>query len=182
MKMKTMSKLIAITAFAITATAAQAQIYGEVGYTALKGTQTSGANKLEASPNVLGATIGYDVHKNVAVEAMGVFGVKDDTLKFNGTSLPAKAKINSSYGVFVKPKTMLSENFEIFGRLGYMNSKASVTGGNLSTFSAGSSLAYGLGANYYVTKATYLTVNYMNVYNKNNLKIDGVTFGLGMKF
>ena len=141
-----MSKFIAITAFAITATAAQAQIYGEVGYTALKIKSTSGVNKLKASPSALGATIGYDVHKNVAVEAMGVFAISDDTINFNGA--PAKLKLNSSYGVFLKPKTMLSENFEIFGRLGYMNTKLSASGANFSASEARSSLAYGLGANY----------------------------------
>ena len=177
MEMKTISKIIAITAFAITATAAQAQIYGEVGYTALKFKQTSGTTTFTSSPSVLGATIGYEVHKNVAVEAMGVFGVSDDTI--NGTSPSAKLKVNSSYGLFLKPKTMLGENFEIFGRLGYMNSKASVSG---SSYVAGSSSAYGLGANYYLTKTTYLTANYMNFYNKNSVKVDGVTFGLGMKF
>ena len=178
--MKTISKIIAITAFAITATAAQAQIYGEVGYTALKLKGTSGGTTLEASPSALGATIGYEVHENVAVEAMGIFGISDDTVK--GTSIAAKAKINSSYGLFVKPKTMLGENFEIFGRLGYMNSKATVSGAGFSSSTTGSSFAYGLGANYYVSKTTYLTVNYMNLYNKDSVKIDGLTFGLGMKF
>ena len=180
--MKTVSKFIAITAFAITATAAQAQIYGEVGYTALKIKQTSGGTTLTASPSALGATIGYEVHKNVAVEAMGVFGISDDTIKVNGTSVAAKLKVDSSYGLFLKPKTMLGENFEIFGRLGYMNSKVSASGAGSSVSAAESSFAYGLGANYYVNKTTYLTVNYMNFYNKDSVKIDGITFGLGMKF
>ena len=180
--MKNISKFIAITALAITATAAQAQIYGEVGYTALKFKGTSGGSTLTASPSVLGATIGYDVHKNVAVEAMGVFGITEDTFKGTGTSSSVKLKVDSSYGVFLKPKAMLSENFEVFGRLGYMNSKLSVSGTGFSGSTASSSLAYGLGANYYVSKTTYLTVNYMNLYNKDNVKIDGVTFGLGMKF
>ena len=180
--MKTISKFIALAAFAVSATAVQAQLYGEVGYTALKIKQTSGANTLQASPGVLGATIGYDVHKNVAVEAMGVFGINEDTVKSNGTSVAAKAKMDSSYGVFLKPKTMLGESFEVFGRLGYMSSKVSVTGAGYAGSTSDSSFAYGLGANYYFTKTTYLTANYMNLYNKNNTKVDGLTFGLGMKF
>ena len=180
--MKTVSKFIAITAFAVTATAAQAQIYGEVGYTSLTAKDTSSATTYKASPSALGVTVGYDVHKNVAVEAMGLFGINENTIKENGTSTSNKFKVNSSYGVFLKPKTMLGENFEIFGRLGYMNTKRSVSGANFSASEASSSLAYGLGANYYVTKTTYLTVNYMNLYNKDSVKIDGVTFGLGMKF
>ena len=177
-----MSKFIAITAFAITATAAQAQIYGEVGYTALTAKDTSSATTYKASPSALGVTVGYEVHKNVAVEAMGVFGISGDNIKKNGTSTSDKFKVDSSYGVFVKPKAMLGENFEIFGRLGYMNTKVSNAGASSSSSLTKSSLAYGLGANYYVTKTTYLTVNYMNLYNKDSVKIDGITFGLGMKF
>ena len=180
--MKTISKFIAITAFSVTATAAQAQLYGEVGYTSLKVKATYDDDKYKASPNVLGVTVGYDVHENASVEAMGVFGVNQANIKVNGTSVPAKLIVNSSYGVFLKPKAMLNESFEIFGRLGYMNSKVSITGAGLSGSETNNGFAYGLGSNYYVTKTTYLTVNYMKFYDKNKTKVDGITFGLGMKF
>ena len=176
--MKTISKFIALAAFAVSATAVQAQLYGEVGYSALKFNNASSVPTYNASPRALGATIGYDVHKNVAVEAMGVFGVKGSSI--NGTS--DMYSLNSSYGVFVKPKVILGEDFEIFGRLGYMNSKMSASGPGTPSSLTSSSLAYGLGANYYLTKTTYLTASYINLYNKNNMKVDGVTFGLGMKF
>jgi len=180
--MKTYSKILAVAAIAVSATAAQAQLYGEVGYTALNYKSTVGANKVEASPSALGVTIGYDVHKNVAVEAMAVVGASDDTATLNGASTPAKLKIDNSFGIFLKPKVMLGENFELFTRLGYMNTKISVSGAGILASATDSAFAYGLGANYYFNKTTYLTVNYMNVYDKDNTKIDGVTVGLGMKF
>jgi opacity protein-like surface antigen len=180
--MKNISKIIAIATVAVSATAAQAQLYGEVGYTSLTAKATSGANKIEASPSVLGATIGYDVHKNVAVEGMFVFGLSDDTVKFNGASIPAQLKVDTSYGIFLKPKAMLTESFEVFGRLGYMDSKITASGAGLSASESDSGFAYGFGANYYFSKTTYLTVSYLNAYDKDDTKIDGVTFGLGMKF
>ena len=109
-------------------------------------------------------------------------GLSDDSVKFNGATTVAKLKIDNSFGVFLKPKAMLNENIEIFGRLGYMNSKLTASGAGLSLSDSDSGFAYGLGANYYVNKNTYLTVSYLNAYDKDSTTISGVTFGLGTKF
>ncbi len=184
--MRITSKFFAVAAFAVSATAAQAQLYGEIGYMPLKITATvfEGGNTLtvKASPSVLGLTLGYGIHKNVAVEVMVAFSAKDDSAEVNGISTPVDVKVNNAHGIFVKPKAMLSEKFEVFGRLGYMNSKISASGlgGPVSDTSDG--FAYGIGANYYLNTTTYLTASYMNLYNKNDVKVTGFALGVGMKF
>ena len=148
----------------------------------LKFEETVGAITLKASPSVIGLTLGYELHKNVAVEAMAAFSAKDDSVEVNGISFPADVKVNNSYGVFVKPKAMLGEKFEVFGRLGFLKSKATVSGLGFSDSVSESDVAYGIGANYYLNPTTYLTASYMNLYNKDDSKVTGFTLGLGMKF
>ena len=182
--MKTISKVLAVAAIALSATAAQAQLYGEIAYMPLKFEETVGANTAKVSPSVIGLTVGYELHKYVAVEAMAAFSAKDDSVEVNvsGISFPVDVKVNNAYGVFVKPKAMLSEKFEVFGRLGYVKSKATGSVFGVSASETRSDFAYGIGANYYLNATTYLTASYMNLHNKDNVKVTGFTLGLGMKF
>lgn len=180
--MKSISKVLVIATVAISATAAQAQLYGEVGYMALNIKATEDAETLKANPSMLGLTIGYDVHKNVAIEGMVAFSVRKDGVEFNGEAIPVDVKVNNAYGIFVKPKVMLSENFEVFGRLGYVENKISASGFGETVSETNGDFAYGVGVNYYVNKTMYVTGNYMSVYNKDNTKAGAFTIGLGMKF
>jgi hypothetical protein len=180
--MNTFVKALAIAAVAVTATAAQAQLYGEIGYTPLKFSGTSNTSTLAASPKVIGLTVGYDIYKNVAVEGLVAINAGDDTAKVNGASTPAKLKVSNTYGIFVKPKAMLGESLEVSARFGYMSTKVDVSGAGISESVRNNGFAYGLGANYYINTRTYLALNYTNVYNKNDGKVDGFTFGIGMKY
>ena len=179
--MKTLFKVLSVLTIAVSATAAQAQLYGEIGYTPLTVTDTSGANKVEASPSAIGLTLGYDIHPYFSVEAMAAFGAGDDQVDVSGLGA-VNVKVDNSYGVFVKPKYMLNDKFEVFGRLGYLKTEYTASGNALSTTESKSGVAYGVGANYYFNPKTYATVSYMNMYDKDNTKVEGVTFGLGMKF
>jgi opacity protein-like surface antigen len=180
--MKKLSKALAIAAIAVSATAAQAQLYGEVGYSALKFSSQDLAGKIEASPKILGLTVGYGVLNNVAVEAMLGFNAGDDAAKLDGDASNGRVKIDQVFGVFVKPRAMLGANLEVFGRLGYARTTANITVPGASDSAGNNGFAYGLGANYYFNPKIYLTANYMNMYNKDESKVDGFTFGLGMKF
>ena len=180
--MKTFTKVLAIAALAAAATGAQAQLYGEIGYAPLKFSGSDAGHTMTASPKVLGLTVGYDVYKNVAVEGLFAFSAGDDTATDNGAATAAKLKVVSAYGFFVKPKTMLGANFEVFGRLGYMYKKVNISGPGGSESLDGNGFAYGLGANYYFATKTYATINYTKYYSKDDGKVDGFMFGIGMKF
>ena len=181
-KMKTLFKVLSVLTIAVSATAAQAQLYGEIAYVPLTFTSTFGANKVEASPSAFGLTVGYDLHPYFSVEAMAAFGASDDQAEVNGTAVAADLKVDNSYGVFVKPKYMLNDKFEVFGRVGYLKTKYTASGSALSISESKSGAAYGVGANYYFNPKTYASVSYMNFYDKDNTTVEGVTLGIGMKF
>lgn len=171
--MKFIVKSAAAAALVLAAVGAQAQLYGEVGYSAVN----VDAGSTDVNLGTLTGIIGYGVHPNLAIEGMLAFGVQDDSIG------SAKVELEHAYGVFAKPRVMLSPNFELFGRLGYVESKlkASAPGyGSLSD--SDGDWAYGLGGNYYFNPNTYLSVNYLKFYDKDDVKADGWTVGVGMKF
>lgn len=171
--MKIAIKAAAIAALTLAAAGAQAQLYGELGYSALdvEGSGTS------VNLGALTGIVGYDLHPNLAVEGMLAFGVNDD--KIGG----AKVELEHSYGLFAKPRIMLSPNFELFGRLGYVESKLKASApGYRSLTDTDGDWAYGLGGNYYFDRNSYLSVNYLRFYDKDNVKGDGLTVGVGMRF
>lgn len=171
--MKLISKTAAIAAMALAAAGAQAQLYGELGYSAL---DVKGSG-ISVNLGALTGTVGYDLHPNLAVEGMLAFGVNDD--KVNG----AKVELEHSYGLFAKPRIMLSPNFELFGRLGYVESKLKASApGYRSLADTDGDWAYGLGGNYYFDRNSYLSANYLRFYDKDNVKGDGFTIGVGMRF
>ena len=177
-----MKKIAFAAILAAASFATIAQPYVELGYSAVTLKASDGGNSIKANPNMLGVTVGYDVHPNVAVEGMFAFGVRDSSVKFNGSTLPLEVKINNTYGLFVKPKVKLGESFEVFGRLGYAKTKLTISGFGESLSESEGEFAYGVGANYYINKTTYITGNYMNFYNKNDTKINAFTVGLGYRF
>lgn len=171
--MKVIIKTTAIAALALAAAGAQAQLYGEVGYSALN---VDGGG-ISVDLGALSGTIGYGVHENLAVEGMLAFGVKDDKIG------SAKVELEHSYGIFAKPRLMLSPNFELFGRIGYVESKLKASAPGFSSLTdTDGDWAYGLGGNYYFNRNSYISANYLHFYDKDNVKGDGVTIGVGMKF
>jgi opacity protein-like surface antigen len=177
--MKTIS---VASVLAIAAIGAQAQTYGEVGYTSTTFKGGAVGNTQEGSPSVIRAILGYEINPNLAVEGMGAFGISDSTFKYNGERVPGvKLKADNALGVYLKPKMKLSESVEIFGRVGYTRVKGTVSytdpiSSNYNSFS------YGAGLGYAIDSKTSLNVDYMQYINKDGFKINGFTLGVGYKF
>ena len=164
--MKKMIRFLGGAMVLAAAVAAQAQVYVEGAYAPLKIDDGSASDK----PAALMGVVGYEINPNVAIEGLLGLGVKKGS---GGTNL------SNSVGVFVKPKMMLNNEVEVFGRLGFARTKL-----KFSEDSSGSdsSFAYGLGGNYYLNKQTYLTASYMSLYSKDGFKINGFNLGAGYKF
>ena len=171
--MKIIIKTTAIAALAFAAIGAQAQVYGELGYSALN-VEGAGA---DVNLGALTGVVGYGLHPNLAVEGMLSLGVKDDKVG------AAKVELEHSYGIFAKPRVMLNPNLELFGRVGYVESKLKTSAPGYGSLSGtDGDWAYGVGANYYFDKNSYLGANYLRSYDKDGVKADGFTVGVGMKF
>lgn len=179
--MKKMIRFLGAAAILATTVTAQAQVYVE-GAIAPLTLKDSDAPVLKAKPTVLTGFVGYEIHPNVAVEGFLGLGANNSSVTVDGAGTDVKAKISNSYGVFVKPRVMINNEVELFGRLGYARSKMKLSANGESASESDGSLAYGVGGNYYLNKQTYLTVSYMNFYSKDGLKATGLNLGVGYKF
>src|SRR5437762_12418435 len=111
---------IAVASAMLMAGAAQAQTrsvatgttYGELGYSSLKISDSG----LSFKPGMLRGIVGYNFHENFAVEGMLGFGVRKDSasVTVNGVPVNVSEKISSIAGIYVKPKVMIGDAFEVF--------------------------------------------------------------------
>ncbi len=150
--------------------------YGEIGYTGL----TYKEPEVKTHPGEVRLIGGYEFHPNMAVEVMGLLSAKDSKLDFFGQTF--KVKIDNIWGVFLKPKVAVTPEVELFGRLGYARSQRSVSVDALSFSESGNSVAYGVGASYAINKRVSLNLDYMSYYNRDDIRIQGPTLGVGIKF
>lgn len=189
-------KLIAFAAAAaamLLAGGAQAQmarsattgtVYGELGYAQLKISDTG----IDVKPSILRGVAGYNFSDFLAVEGLLGFGVRKDstTTTFAGVPVGVEGEVRHIAGVYIKPKVSIGDGFELFGRLGYADTRlrvsASAAGLTAANSDSGSSLSYGLGANFNVSPRAYVGVDYMRYYKKDDTKIDGVSFNVGYRF
>nr|WP_297531605.1 porin family protein [uncultured Roseateles sp.] len=178
-----MSKISLIVAAALLAAgAAQAQstpqaqngVYGELGYTFVK--VKDDFFNVSFKPGAIRGIVGWDLHPNVALEGMLAGGVSDDTTQ------GVKAKISRSYGLYVVPKYSLTPEFEVFGRLGYADSKVKLSSSLGSSSGSDSSFSWGLGAKYNFNKQVYGAVDYMSYFDKDSTTVTGVTLSVGYRF
>jgi opacity protein-like surface antigen len=185
--MKTLSKLLVMTAITA-ASAANAQTYGEIGYTSVttkENLSLSGSTyNIKASPTALRGIFGYELNPNLAIEALGAFGLSDSTIKANGVSVSGfTMEIDNVIGVYLKPKTQLNGNLELFGRVGFAHSKGTASAAGVASSSASENgFSYGAGLSYAINPTTSLNADYMSYLNKDGFKANGFTFGVGFKF
>jgi opacity protein-like surface antigen len=184
MNIKYFKKLFSIAALMIAMTGANAQWYGEVAYVSATSKYTTSSIRVESNPKSIGAFIGYTLNENFAAEGLIGTGLGGTDVKVNGASQsnPVTSKTDYLYGAFLKPRAKLNDEFELFGRLGYIKGKFTSSNSSASSSDVKGDWAYGVGANYYFNKTTYVSASWMNFYNKDGVKFDGWTVGLGIKF
>jgi hypothetical protein len=136
-----------VAALALTAAPALAQTapgtgaYGTLGY--------GHVDANDAGLGTIQGRLGYKFTPNLGVEAEGAFGVDTDRATVGGVGYDAKVKRSvAAYGVGTIP---LSDKFELFGRVGYGNTKlkAGLPGTAFSGDADGDSWNYGVGAQYF---------------------------------
>lgn len=175
--MKLSPKVIA-TALLAASTGAFAQAgptstwYGEVGHTWLSSD--------DIHPTVLRGIVGAAVHPNLAVE--GMLGLGLTGTSFNVAGNQVKLSVPRMVGVYLKPKFDVSNEVEVFARLGFNRTTMKSSAAGMSASASESSLSYGLGASYRFSKNWYGTLDYMTYHHKDGTKIDGTTLAVGYRF
>ena len=136
--------LLTTAALTVLAAPAMAQepvsrVTGSVGYT-----------QLDGDDGDLGAITGratYNFTRHLGVEGEASFGVKDEDITIGAVDGSLEHEYDAAvYGVATLP---VSENFEVFGRLGYGTTSIKADVAGFTASEDGESVNYGVGANYF---------------------------------
>lgn len=171
-------KHLALAVAMMTAAAgSSAQVYGELDY---QHATYEYSDMPDVNIGLLGANLGYELNRNLAVEARAAIGIIDDDFTHEGVNV--NAKLERSFGFYIKPKFSPAPNLELYGKLGYMDTKMkfNLFGDNFKA--SNSDLAYGIGAQYDFAKKGYITGGYSRFYDDDGAKLGGWHLGLGYKF
>ena len=186
--MKLLSKMRLAALIALVSSSAIAQqspVSAEVGYTMLSTKLSASGITLSSDPTMLRLLLGTELNENLDLEGMVGLASSGDDVKVNGISLSSLVsnsfKVKSAYGVFIRPKTMLNDQLELFGRLGYSKLKYNMSVASLNLSDSESGMSFGVGASYKLSDTAKLTVDYTS-YVSDVADTDGITFGLRYSF
>lgn len=168
--------LLSLAGISASAQNAPSKIYGELGYTLLSYKE----NGYKAEPGILRAVIGTEIHPNINLEGMVGVGVTDGSTRIS--NITVSSQVDRTWGLYVRPKVMISPEVELFGRVGYASSKVTVSVPGYAGSGSGNSASYGAGASFKVKQNTSVVVDYMSYYSKDGVKATGLSLGLGFKF
>lgn len=164
------------------AQATESPWYGEIGYTAIEAKESLAGMSAKYEPSLLTGVVGYRFTPNVSLEGMVGFGMGDDEVKLDGVGTGLKGKLGTSFGVFVRPSVQVSDSVELFGRLGFVRSEVKFSAPGFSQTGSDTSLAYGFGANFHLSKSSYLQANWTSYYDDDGVQLQGLGLAWGMKF
>jgi hypothetical protein len=143
-----------------------------IGYT-YAGIKVGG---ITLNTNVLGGSVGWMPLRWLGLEGNGFWGVSSASL--GGYDV----KIDSGYMASVLPTLPLGEDWSLYGRVGYMNARISISQlGSQSDHDT----ALGVGAQWvphWTDQHMGARLEYTQLYHKDGLTIDGVTVSFVQKF
>lgn len=153
--MKKLAILAAAMLGAAIATPAMAQtgdtgVYAGVGYTQLDADEV----------DIGGVTgrLGYRFHPNFGVEGEMTFGLDEDTADNLGT--PVDVELDEQWGVYGVGFVPVTENIEVFGRVGYVNVDAAATVGGFTAGVDEDGIGYGAGVQWAFNERFALRADY----------------------
>jgi outer membrane immunogenic protein len=113
-------------------------VYGTIGYSHL--------DSDDADLGAITARVGTRFTPNLGIEGELSVGVRDDDFMVGATPVKAELEYDAAvYGVAYLP---VSENFELFGRVGYGTTEAKLSSGAVSATDSEESWNYGFGGQY----------------------------------
>jgi len=164
---------------------AQSGFYTEASYWQLSSiSHASTAGETKSDGQVVSAIVGYPLSENLSLEGMVGTGLSNADVKLNGATqtTPVTQKLDAAYGAYVRAKIAITNDVDVFARAGRNAWHTTASTSSASTSNNFSDWTYGVGVNYNITKSTYLSGSWMTLYNKDNIKIDGYSLGVGVKF
>jgi opacity protein-like surface antigen len=193
MKRHIMKKITLVAAFALLGSLnSYAQnvgdFYGEVAYTSFSfsAEDVSSDNLGTFKPSSVSIGVGNVVAENLAVEGYIIQGASSDTRTINGSDVDFALAIKTSYGFAIRPFINVTDDLELFGRLGVMRLKVRGTASAAGVFASATGTQtrsmYGLGAAYKLSDKVKLTADYKKLSTKDDVKVSLVSIGLRYAF
>lgn len=161
---------------------ADSKLYAEIGYTQLNVNITDGVDSLKFSPVAFSGVLGYQLMPNVALEGFLGLGADGGRVKYNGVKTSIKGQVKNALGVFVRPSFAVSDNLNLFARVGWVRSELELSTSSASLSLRDNDVAYGFGANFSLSKNSYVQASWMNYFKKDGFKADGFTVAYGHRF
>jgi len=157
--------------------------YYEAAYSNISIKDASSDNLGTWKPSAIRMTFGGVMVDNIALEGFVVQGLQSDTLKVYGSNLDVSVK--TSYGIALRPFVNLSNNVELYGRLGTIRLKseglATYNGIATSTSAQNTHSLYGVGLGYKLKDNLKFVADYTKLSTfeetKSSLISVGVRFG-----
>lgn len=168
--LKKMIGLAGIATLSLAATSAQAQsMYGDVAYQMIDA-------DFDTNPALVRGILGLQVAPNVAIEGMVGLNARDG--KETSFGITGKAKVDRLVGVYAASTYTVGDAFQLYGRIGVVNSKVTASAGPISVSESGTDFSFGVGAGYKMTRDLSINVDYMDFGDLEG----GVAVGLRFAF
>lgn len=184
--MKKIIALAVVAAACSTTTFAQSvgKVYGEVAYGLLTAKDTSTESVGSFKPTLARFTLGTVVTDNVAIEGSITQGISSDSTVAGATNIDVKTK--TGYAVAIRPFVNLTNDIELFGRVGTSRNKLGVTasqGNQSQNFDMKTTNTfYGVGVAYKINNNLNAVVDYTKFANKEDTDLSLVAIGLRYNF
>lgn len=161
MKLKLVGAAVAAAALATPGVASAEGLYANLGYTNYDFDQV----------NLDGVTgrLGYQFHKNFAVEGEASFGIGEDTV--GGVDV----ELDNAIGIFGVGILPVAPNFDLFARVGYGSVEATASAGGLTGTGDGDGFGVGAGGQYMFTPTFGVRGEYTRLEGDD---VEGDTFSI----
>ena len=173
---QSLASLVFLSLSSVAQAETPSKFYVEAGYGAIRYDEPGAY----ATPGVGTLRFGIDFDKNFSGEFM-VGTTLVNATGYVGTT-PLTVKYESIYGVYLKAKTEVAPNLDLFARLGYVNATIRASIPSASFSSSGSDVSYGFGGQFNFTPTVYGQLDYMSYYSKDGATARGPSVAVGMKF
>jgi opacity protein-like surface antigen len=184
--MKKILALAVIVAACSTSVFAQniGNLYGEAAYSMVSSKDTSKDSLGTFKPTAGRFTLGTTLTENVAVEGFLTQGFSDSSIVSGVVNVNLKMK--NGYGFAVRPFLNISNETELFGRIGLTRTEAEATASAKGISSTASSKTtntlYGVGLAYKITDDIKAIVDYTQLNNKDDHDVSMISIGLRYNF
>lgn len=131
-------------------------------------------------PTVLALRIGNQVNRNFAYEGRAGFGIGDDSKTVLG--VPVSVDIDHFFGIYGRGILPVSDMFSVYALLGFTSGKATFSVPGLSISDSDSDISFGVGADWMVSKDASLNVEWAQLFEGTDYKVQSLAIGVTLKF